>query len=191
VAVARTLLAKLTNNLNHAGAGAIGLDILLSEPQVAGSGPGAGRRAAGGHSVIVDKIAAFPEGPRWGEPLLRWRKPRWRSVTRRPRSMWTAFGRRYPPRELTLDGSRWAFAVELARQMNPTRTAAFLASYGVPWADDSAAVTRAKPLLVPVPYRVGGFDTIPAYQALDGIDLARVRGRPVLVGFGSTEIGIV
>jgi signal transduction histidine kinase/CHASE2 domain-containing sensor protein len=185
----RTLLAKLTNNLNQAGAGAIGLDVLLSEPQSPEADKALADALRGGHSVIVDKIAAFPEGPRWGEPLPELAQAAVAVGHAQAPLDVDSVCRRYPPRELTLDGSRWAFAVELARQMNPTRTAAFLASYGVPSTDDSAAVTRAKPVLVPVPYRVGGFDTIPAYQALDGVDPALVRGRPVLVGFGSTEIG--
>src|SRR6267378_8700338 len=65
----RTLLAKLTNNLAQAGAGVIGLDILLSEPQSPEADQALADALRGGHSVIVDKIAAFPEGPRWGEPL--------------------------------------------------------------------------------------------------------------------------
>jgi signal transduction histidine kinase len=44
-------------------------------------------------------------------------------------------------------------------------------------------------VLIRIPYRRGGFDTLPAHAAIDGFDPATVRGRPVLVGFGSTEIG--
>ncbi len=48
----RTLLAKLTNNLNQAGAGAIGLDILLSEPQSPEADQALADALRGGHSVI-------------------------------------------------------------------------------------------------------------------------------------------
>jgi signal transduction histidine kinase len=185
----RTLLAKLANHLNQAGAGAIGLDILLSEPQSLEADKALADALRGGRTVIVDKIASFPDGPAWVEPL-----PQLAQAA-------TAIGhaqapldvdsvcRRYPARELTLDGSRWAFAVEMARRTDPARTAAFLASYGVPSTDDAPSVSRAKPVLVPIPYRLGGFDSIPAHQVLDGSAAALVRGRPVLVGFGTTEIG--
>ena len=186
----RTLLAKLTNNLTQAGASVVGLDILLSEPQSAEADAALTAALRSGHVVIVDKIAVFPTGPAWVEPLPQ--------LTQAAAAVGHAQApldvdsvcRRYPARELTLDGSRWAFAVEVARQLDPSRTVDFLASYGVPSSDDAALkVSRATPVLIPIPYRTGGFDTVPAQKVLEGLDPALVRGRPVLVGFGTTEIG--
>src|SRR6267378_4817542 len=67
----RTLLAKLTNNLARAGAGVIGLDILLAEPQSPDADQALQEALRAGRTVIVDKIATYPEGPRWIEPLPR------------------------------------------------------------------------------------------------------------------------
>src|SRR5215469_1887698 len=65
----RTLLAKLSKNLDQAGASVVGLDILLSETQT----PEADQELAGAlkstRAVIVDKIALFGDGPRWMEPI--------------------------------------------------------------------------------------------------------------------------
>jgi signal transduction histidine kinase/CHASE2 domain-containing sensor protein len=185
----RELLARLTTSLAQAGAGPIGLDILLSEPQ----SPAADRALASAFDaaqrvVIVDKIGSLPEGPHWIEPLPAFVHS-------------TALGhahavldvdsicRRFPPRQLTLDGPRWAFAIEVARKADPQRTSTFLAAYGIPLSEDSLAVSIAKPVLVPIAFRRDGFDIIPASRILAGFDPALVRGRPVLVGFGPTEIG--
>jgi signal transduction histidine kinase len=43
--------------------------------------------------------------------------------------------------------------------------------------------------LVPIPFRRGGFDTLSARAVLEDFDSTMVSGRPVLVGFGSAEIG--
>jgi signal transduction histidine kinase/CHASE2 domain-containing sensor protein len=185
----RTLLAKLTSNLNQAGAAVVGIDILLLEPQSPDADAELARALRGGRSVIVDKIAAFPEGPGWAEPLPQLAQAATAvGHTQAPLDV-DSVCRRYPPRELTLDGSRWAFAVEVARQVDAGGTAALLTSDGVPLGDDEGSISRAKPLLIPIPYRRGGFDVVPAHRVLEGIDPGLVRGRPVLVGFGTTEIG--
>jgi signal transduction histidine kinase/CHASE2 domain-containing sensor protein len=185
----RILLARLTNNLTKAGAEVVGLDILLLEPQSREADEALRGALEAGRAVIVDKIAAFPDGFHWVEPLPQFARASAAVGHAQAPLDVDSVCRRYPPRELTLDGSRWAFAVEVARRIDAARTAAFLHSYGVPVTDDNAAVIRAKPMLVQIPYRTGGFDTISARAVLDGLDPTRVRGRPVLVGFGTTEIG--
>src|SRR5581483_11261454 len=183
------LLGQITSNLAQAGAGAIGVDILLSEAQSPQHDVALAEAfRAAQRVIIVDKLANFPEGPRWIEPLPEF-------------SQAAALGhahavldsdsicRRFPPRELTLDGPRWAFAIEVARRTDPQRTAAFLAGYGIADSDQSAAVTVAKPVLARIWFRRDGFETISASDVLSGFDPAAVRGRPVLVGFGPTEIG--
>jgi len=183
----RALLAKLTNNLARAGAGVVGLDILLAEPQSADPDQALQEALRAGHAVIVDKIATYPEGPRWVEPL-----PQFARVATVGHAQAVldvdSVCRRYPAHQLTLDGSRWAFAVEVARKVDPVRTSDFLSSYNIP-ARDQGSVNTARPVLVRIPFRRGGFDTISARAVLESFDPAMVRGRPVLVGFGSTEIG--
>src|SRR6266576_3706801 len=183
----RALLAKLTNNLARAGAGVVGLDILLAEPQSADPDQALQEALRAGHAVIVDKIATYPEGPRWVEPL-----PQFARVATVGHAQAVldvdSVCRRYPAHQLTLDGSRWAFAVEVARKVDPVRTSDFLSSFNIP-ARDQGSVNTARPVLVRIPFRRGGFDTISARAVLEGVDPVMVRGRSVLVGFGSTEIG--
>src|SRR5205085_9532411 len=122
----RELLAQLTKNLVQAGSGPIGLDVLLSEPQ----SPEADHDLAdafrsSGRMVVVDKIANFPGGPQWIEPL-----PAFAEATTVGHAQAVldvdSVCRRFPPRELTLNGSRWAFAVEVARKADPQRALGFL-----------------------------------------------------------------
>ncbi len=185
----RTRLAQLTRNLSDAGASVIGLDVLLSERQSADADRALHDAfARSGRVVIVDKIGSFPDGPHWIEPL-----PEFSQTARvgHAQAVLDLDGvcRRFPARELTPDGSRWAFAVEVARFVAPRESTAFLSRYGVPASDDASALVAAKPTLVPIPFRRGAFDTISAADALAPRGLAVVRGRPVLVGFGPTEIG--
>jgi signal transduction histidine kinase len=185
----RTILAKLTNNLVKSGASVVGLDILLSEPQSPETDRALQDALQAGRAVIVDKIASYPEGPRWMEPLPQFAQAAVAVGHVQAPLDADSVCRRYPARELTLDGSRWAFAVEVARRVDAKRTSTLLASYGIPAQDDPRMFLTAKPVLVPIPFQRGGFDTIPARMVLEGFDPAIVRGRPVLVGFGSTEIG--
>jgi signal transduction histidine kinase len=185
----RSLVAKLTNTLVRDGASVVGLDILLSEPQSLAADKSLEEALAAGQVVIIDKIASYPEGPQWMEPLPQFARAAAAVGHAQAPLDADSVCRRYPPRELTLDGSRWAFAVEVARRVDAKATSSFLAAYGIPSEDDSHSIVTAKPVLVPIPFRRGGFDSIPASAVLDGSEFLGVRGRPVLVGFGSTEIG--
>jgi signal transduction histidine kinase len=137
------------------------------------------------HAVIVDKIA---NGPQWIEPLPQFSQAAIAVGHAQAPLDADSVCRRYPVRELTLDGSRWAFAVEVARRVDAKATSEFLASYGL---QDEAhpSVITAEAILVPIPFQRGAFTTISARKVLEGLDPAFVRGKPVLVGFGTTEIG--
>ncbi len=186
----RVLLAQLTKNLSRAGAKVIGLDILLSEPQSADTDTQLRDAIAEARDVVlVDKIGTYANGPRWTEPLPQFARAA--SGIGHALAVLDLDGvcRRYPAVELSPDGPRWAFALEVARQVDAARTASFLTQEGVPFADNPAAVaTAVRPVLVPVAYRRDPFPTISAGAALKGQELEAVRGRPVLVGFGPTEI---
>jgi signal transduction histidine kinase len=184
----RTLLARLTNNLAQDGASVVGLDILLSEPQSPGADKALQDALQSAHTVIVDKIASYPEGPQWMEPLpLFFHAATAVGHAQAPLDA-DSVCRRYPVRELALDGPRWAFAVEVARGVDAKATSEFLAAYGIKEQADQAIIT-AKPLLVPIPFQRGAFTTLSARLVLEGVEPNAVRGRPVLVGFGTTEIG--
>lgn len=186
----RDLLARLTDNLSHAGAGVIGLDILLSEPQSAEADRTLQQSfSASGRAIIVAKIASFPDGVHWIEPLPAFAHAAMAIGHAHAVLDPDSVCRRFPPFELTLDGPRWAFALEVARHTAPQRFTAFLASHGLSESVKSRAVTLGKPVLIPIAFRRGGFDTISAARVLEAADLSQVRSRPVLVGFGPTEIG--
>ncbi|HEY1271844.1 MAG TPA: CHASE2 domain-containing protein [Terriglobales bacterium] len=184
----RTLLAQLTHNLDQARAGTIGLDILLSEPQ-SPEADQALRDAlrATGRAVIVAKLATFSDGTHWIEPVPMFAEAA--VAVGHAHAVLDPDGvcRRFPPRELTLGGARLAFALEVALRTDPQRAAAFLASTGIPATDTSSVIT-APPVLVRVPFRRDPFDTISAGDVLKGLAPGSIEGRPVLVGFGSTEI---
>ncbi len=186
----RELLGRLTSDLAQAGAGVIGLDILLSEPQSAEADTALQKSLqASGRAVIVGKIGSFPDGPQWVEPLPAFSRAAVAVGHAHAVLDEDSVCRRFPPRELTIDGPRWAFAVEVARRTDPHRTSAFLASYGIPASDDASSISSAKPILVRIPFRREGFESISAATVLRGGDLGtRLAGRPVLVGFGGTEI---
>lgn len=185
----RTLLAKLTNNLVQAGASVVGLDILLSEPQSPAADQALQDALHGGRTVIVDKIASYPEGPRWMEPLPQFAGAAVAVGHAQAPLDADSVCRRYPPLQLTLDGSRWAFAVEVARRVDAKATSAYLSSYNLPEQDNTRMFVTAKPVLVPISFRRGGFDTVSARIVLAGVDPTALHGRPVLVGFGTAEIG--
>ena len=185
----RTLLAKLTSNLVKGGASVVGLDILLSEPQTPDADRALENALQSGRVVIVDKIASYWDGPHWMEPLPQFARAAAAVGDAQAPLEQDSVCRRYPPLELSLDGARWAFAVEVARRVDAKRTANFLSSYGLAAQDETRPVLTAKPVLVPIPFRRDGFDTIPAWTVMQGLDSLLLRGRPALVGFGTTEIG--
>lgn len=182
----RTVLAQLVRNLTDAGASVVGLDILLSEPQET-SADAALRGALNRRAVLVDKIGSYPDGPRWTEPLPAFAQQA--GGVGHALAVLDADGvcRRFPPREVTTDGPRWAFALEIARRIDPQRTDAFLRAYGLTY-EENGPIAIARPLLLPIYFRSGGFEAISASAVLQGQAATRVRGRPVLVGFGPAEI---
>jgi len=186
----REVLGELVSKVASGGAGAIGLDILLTEHQSPEADASLEQSIrATKRVVIVDKIGAFQTGSQWVEPLPALVQAA--SAVGHAHAVLDEDGicRRFPPVEMTIDGPRWAFAVEVARQIDLHRTTAFLDSYGIPESDDSSTLLLAKPLLVRIPFRRDEFETIPAFTILRGQDVrAKLAGRPVLIGFGGTEI---
>lgn len=185
----RALLAKLVDNLTQGGAKAVGLDILLSEPE----SPESDRALQGSllsnkTAVLVDKIGNLPDGPHWIEPLSVFAESA--VAVGHSHAVLDADGicRRFQPVELSLDGVRYAFAIAMARQVSPQRTVDFLDTNKLS-GPDSVAFKRVEPQLLRIPFRRDGFETIPATEILTGISLTRVAGRPVIIGFGPTDIG--
>lgn len=185
----RPLLARLVDNLSQAGARVIGLDILLSEAQSAADDKILADSLRASRAVIVDKIGSFPDGPHWIEPLPEFAQAA--SAVGHAHAVLDVDSvcRRFPPRELSLDGPRWAFAVEVARRADPAKTSTFLSKYGIPASEEQSGIAIAKPELVRISFRADGFRRLSAAAVLAGQDTSLLRGKPVLVGFGPNEIG--
>jgi CHASE2 domain-containing sensor protein/two-component sensor histidine kinase len=185
----RTKLANLVTTLSRSGAQVIGLDILLSEPQSADTDAQlAAAIRDSGRVVLVDKIAAYSDGQsRWIDPLRVFEEASLGLGHAQAVLDGDGVCRRFPPRELSVDGVRLAFALETAKRIDAKRTAEFLELYGI--AEDSGRpVIRAGPVLIPIAYRGDGFQRLSAADVLANRNLERVRGHPVLVGFGTTEL---
>ena len=185
----RSTVARLVHQLDAAGAQVIGLDILFAEPQSpAADAQLADAIRASRRTVLADKIGTYPDGPRWIEPIA----PLADAAVAVGHSQSVLDGdgicRRFPPRELSVEGPRLGFALEVARYLNRDRAAQFLAQYGISDVDLHASVITAAPILAPIAFRRDPFPAISAADILAGRNLAVVRRRPVLVGFGPTEI---
>jgi signal transduction histidine kinase len=185
----RQLLAKLVHGVAESGAGVIGLDVLLSEPQTREADAAlADALKTSGRVVIVSKVSSFRGGAQWVEPLPAFSASAAAVGHAHAVLDEDSVCRSFPPLELTIDGPRWAFSVEVARRVNPQQTSSFLRSYGVR-DNDSARILSARPVLARVPFRRDGFDTISAATVLSGSNLPiSLNGRPVLIGFGAADL---
>ena len=185
----RTLLAQMVGKLNNAGAQVIGLDILFAEPQSTTADEALARAIRDSRGVVLaDKIASYPDGPRWTEPISKLADAA--AGIGHSQAVLDTDGvcRRFPLFELTLDGPREAFALSVARRLSPLAADRFLAAYSVAIPAAQEKVMTAAPVLVPVSYRRGGFEIVSAGDVLSGRNLRTLKARPVLVGFGATEI---
>jgi len=185
----REQLAQLIRDVSAAHPRVIGLDVLLPEAQTAKADDAlADSFRSAGNVVLVDKIGSYQDGPHWIEPL-----PQFAATAAGIGHAMAALDkdgvcRRYPVRELSAIGERWAFAVELARRYAPDAANRFLSTYNLHSTDENALVTFAKPLLIPIYYRRGGFETISAAEVLQHKRQSVLSDCAVLIGFGPAEI---
>src|SRR5215469_1193752 len=186
----RELLGRLVSEISDHGAEVIGFDVLLSESQSPATDSALEQSLkANGRTVIVGKVGLFSNGAHWVEPLPRL------SVSAvavgHAHTVLDEDGicRRFPPLELTIDGAKWAFAIEVARRVDPERVSQFLNLYRLPTDNNDVHIISAKPILAPIFFRRGGFDAISAATLLQGGEMPfNLGGRPVLVGFGAAEL---
>jgi len=204
----RSLLAKVVREASAERPKALGLDILLSEPEDESDD----RELAtalkdAGNAVLVGKINNSPQGPLWVEPM-----PLFAERAIAVGHAQAALGpdsicRTVPVRELSLEGPRWAFALEVAR----VAKGALLEDDGrevriggrrIPAVQTSshaviAGVESESPRLLLIDYRgqIAPGENSPPFSAVSVVDLlerktgGQLQGKAVLIGFGSTEIG--
>ena len=186
----RSTLATLVRAIAAQKPSVIGIDVLLSEIQSPAQDAELSEALrSAGNVVLVDKIANFPDGARWVEPLPEFVGAA--AAIGHGQAVLDADGvcRSFPPVELSLQGPRYAFAIEVSRFINPAIAEQFLARAGVPRSDGGEHVVVSKPLLLPIPFRKDPPATISAGDLIAGTAADQLRGKVVLVGFGAVEIG--
>jgi CHASE2 domain-containing sensor protein len=197
----RRLLARLVRAASAQGPRALGVDIILSEPQEqAADRDLAEALASGGNVVLATKITASPEHSAWAEPL-----PLFGRRAAGIGHVHAVLGpdgicRSVPAREMTLEGPRSALALEVAR------VARDVAFQPIPdanrWAENNSATTRnvnldkVSPDFLIIDYHnpiaLGQspppFLSVSAQDLLEGKAGEELRGKVVLVGFAATEM---
>jgi signal transduction histidine kinase/CHASE2 domain-containing sensor protein len=204
----RSLLAQVVRAASMEHPKALGLDILLSEAEDETNDRQLAKALKdAGNTVLVAKISNSPRGPLWVEPLPLFGQNAvaigHAQATLGPDSIC----RSIPVRELSLEGSRWAFALEVAR----VASGSALEEHGrevrigqrkIPTVGASSHATVAgveseSLRLLPIYYRgqISPGETSPPFSVVSVVDLlhgkagSQLYGKAVLIGFGSTEIG--
>jgi signal transduction histidine kinase/CHASE2 domain-containing sensor protein len=203
----RSLLAQVVRAASAEHPKALGLDILLSETEDETNDRELAKALKdAGNAVLVAKISNSPQGRLWVEPL-----PLFAQNAVAVGHAQAALGpdsicRSIPARELSLEGPRWAFALEVAR----AASGAILEDDGrelrigdrkIPTVGSSsravvAGVKSESLRFLPIDYRgqIAPGETSPPFFAvsvedlLDGKAGGQLQGKAVLIGFGSTEI---
>ena len=204
----RSLLAQVVRAASAEHPKALGLDILLSETEDESNDRELAKALKGaGSTVLVAKISNSPQGRLWVEPL-----PLFAENAVAVGHAQAALGpdsicRSVPVRELSLEGPRWAFALEVAR----VASGAILEDDGrelrigkrkIPTVGTSshavvAGVESESLRFLPIDYRgqIAPGETSPPFLAISVVDLlegkagGQLQGKAVLIGFGSAEIG--
>lgn len=204
----RSLLARVAQAASAEHPKAIGFDILLSEPEdTKEDAQLASALKDAGNAVLVDKISDSPQGRLWVEPL-----PLFADSVAAVGHAQAVLGpdgicRTVPVRELSLEGPRWAFALEVARVATGARLEdnghqLRMGERNIPVVETSsyAAIAGAESealrfLLIDYRGEIVPSETPKPFSAVSAIELlegkagAQLRGKAVLVGFGSAEIG--
>src|SRR4030081_1236380 len=204
----RSLLAEVVRAASAEHPKALGLDILLSEAEdEANDRELAKALKDAGNVVLVSKISNSAQGRLWVEPLPLFAQSAV-AVGHAQASLGPdSICRSVPVRELSLDGPRWAFALEVSR----VSSGAVLRDDGrelrlgerkIPTIGTSthalvAGVESESLRFLPIDYRgqIDPGETPPPFFAVSAVDLLHgnthglLQGKTVLIGFGPTEIG--
>src|SRR6266436_697224 len=204
----RSLLAEVVRAASAEHPKVLGLDILLSETEdEANDRELAKALKDAGNTVLVAKISNSPQGRLWVEPL-----PLFAQNALAIGHAQAALGpdsicRSVPVRELSLEGPRWAFALEVARVASGTileddGRELRIGERKIPTVGTSshaavAGVESESLRFLPIDYRgqINPGEISPPFFAVSVVDLlngkagGQLQGKAVLIGFGSAEIG--
>jgi CHASE2 domain-containing sensor protein/nitrogen-specific signal transduction histidine kinase len=203
----RSLLAQVVRAASAARPKALGLDILLSEAEDESDDRELAQALnAAGNVILVAKISNSQQGRLWVEPL-----PLFAQNAAAVGHAQAALGpdsicRSVPVRELSIEGPRWAFALEIARVARRVRLEdngreLRLGETRIPTVGKVAharvaGVETESPHFLPIDYRGQNMpgESSPPFSAVSVVDLlegkagGQLQGKAVLIGFGSTEI---
>src|SRR6266849_176667 len=206
----RSLLAQVVRAASAEHPKALGLDILLSETEDETNDRQLAKALKdAGNTVLVAKISNSTQRRLWVEPL-----PLFAQNAVGVGHAQAALGpdsicRSVPVRELSLEGPRWAFALEVARVARGTTfeyngRELRIGEQKIPTVGTSshahavvAGVESESLRFLSIDYRgqIAPGETSPPFSAVSVVDLldgkagGQLQGKTVLIGFGSTEIG--
>jgi signal transduction histidine kinase/CHASE2 domain-containing sensor protein len=189
----RATVARLVDKIAAQEPRVIGLDILFSEQEseVTDNALADSIRRAG-NVVLVDKISTGAERL-WVEPLSQFAQAAVAKGHAQALLDPDGICRRFPLAELSLDGPRLAFGIEVAKQANAKATSAFIA-YNEKQAGQKLVGTHGGMETVSPIVSLIAFRRAPSYPSLSAADLLddglglSLRGKVVMLGFGSGDL---
>ena len=192
----RKQLAQLVQTVSQFHPKAIGVDIILSEPEdEANDSTLAAALEQARNVVLPSKISNSLEGGLWIDPLPRFSKAA--AAVGHVQAVVDSDGlcRRIPIGEPSAEGPRLAFAAELVKVANPG-TAMPEEAGNSHSANEIAGTDRFEPQYLTINYRqqfapaqsAPPFVTLSARDLLEGQREDLLRGKIVLIGFGATEL---
>src|SRR5258708_2037994 len=203
----RSLLAQVVRAASAEQPKALGLDILLSETEDETNDRELAKALKdAGNTVLVAKISNSPEGRFWVEPLTLFARNAVAVGHAQAALGPDSICRSVPVRELSLEGPRWAFALEVARVARGTILEydgrdLRIGERKIPTVGTSAytvvaGVESESLRFLPIDYRgqIASGEISPPFFTVSVLDLldrkagAQLQGKTVLIGFGSTEI---
>ncbi len=193
----RKQLAQLVRTVSQFHPRAIGVDIILSEPEDEANDSILAAALAEAHNVVLpSKISSSIEGSLWTDPLPRFSKAA--AALGHVQAVLDSDGlcRRIPIAEPSAAGPRLAFASQLVKVAN-SETAKPEPEVGNSHTSSQIAGTnRFETRYLTINYRqqfdpaqsVPPFVTLSARDLLDGQKGGLLQGKTVLIGFGATEL---
>src|SRR6266571_3204118 len=204
----RSMLARVVRAASAERPKALGLDILLSEAEDESDDEELAQALkAAGNVVLVSKIRNSQQGRPWVEPLPLFSRSAVATGNAQATLGPDSICRSVPLRELTINGPRWAFALEIARvargaPLEDDGQYLRLGETRIPTIGETArtqvtGIESESPRFLAINYRgqielgesTPPFSVVSVIDLLEGRARGRLRGKAVLVGFGSTEIG--
>ena len=192
----RKQLAQLVQTVSQFHPKAIGVDIILSEPEdEANDSTLADALEQARNVVLPSKISSSLEGGLWIDPLPRFSKAA--AAIGHVQAVVDSDGlcRRIPIAEPSAEGPRLAFVAELVKVANPG-TAMPEEAGNSHSSNEIAGTDRFEPQYLTINYRqqfapaqsAPPFVTLSAGDLLEGQREDLLQGKIVLIGFGATEL---